>query len=122
MARIEAGLQKELLHGNLNSTRTLIDVRDATEHYWIALIKGRVGEVYNMGGVNVVSVGDFLDLLKKAAFCEIPSRVDERLLRPSDVTLQITDNTKFFKETGWKPKYSLEESVNYLLSHWRNEA
>jgi len=29
VARIETGLQKELLHGNLESVRTLIDVRDA---------------------------------------------------------------------------------------------
>ena len=34
VARIEAGLQSELKHGNLNSTRTLIDVRDAMRAYW----------------------------------------------------------------------------------------
>ena len=32
VARIEAGLQKELTHGNLESMRTMIDVRDA--HGW----------------------------------------------------------------------------------------
>ncbi|MBM3233338.1 GDP-mannose 4,6-dehydratase [Candidatus Pacearchaeota archaeon] len=119
VARIEAGLQKELLHGNLDSTRTLIDVRDAMESYWIAMTKGRPGEIYNIGGNTVITVGQFLDVLKKLAQCTIPSRVELTLLRPVDVTLQIPDTSKFERETGWKPKYSFEESIKYLLDHCR---
>lgn len=121
VARIEKGLQKELLHGNLNSVRTLIDVRDAMESYWVALSKCRFGEVYNIGGNTVITVGEFLDLLKKRARVPIPLRQDPNLLRPTDVTLQIPDVTKFTKETGWKPKYSFEDSVEFLLEHCRNK-
>ncbi len=119
VARIEQGLQKELLHGNLDSTRTLLDVRDAMESYWVATTKGRPGEAYNIGGPTTITVREFLDLLKKMAKCEIPSRVNPELLRPVDVTLQIPDTSKFEQETGWKPRYSFEESVNHLLEHCR---
>jgi len=122
VARIENGLQKELLHGNLDSVRTLIDVRDAMEAYWIAMEKCKPGEVYNIGGPKAIKVGEFLDLLKKSAKTDIPSRVDKSLLRPADVTLQIPDVNKFLKETGWKPKYSFEESVQNLLEHCREIA
>lgn len=121
VARIEAGLQKELLHGNLDSVRTLIDVRDAMESYWIATLKCEFGEAYNIGGTTVIEVGEFLDLLKKLAKCEIPTKPDPKLFRPTDVTLQIPDTTKFTKQTGWKPKYSFEESVKYLLGYCRRE-
>lgn len=121
VARIEAGLQKELLHGNLNSTRTIIDVRDAMESYWVATTKGKIGEVYNIGGTTIITVGEFLDMLKKLARCEIPSRVEPRLLRPIDVTLQIPNISKFVTETGWKPKYSFGESVQHLLEYCRDE-
>jgi len=121
VAKIEAGLQKELRHGNLDSTRTIIDVRDAMESYWVALVKCRFGEVYNIGGATVITVGEFLDVLKKKAKCEIPSGVDPALLRPTDVTLQIPNITKFQNETGWKPKYSFEQSVEFLLEYCRNE-
>jgi GDP-4-dehydro-6-deoxy-D-mannose reductase len=119
VARIEAGLQKELLHGNLDSTRTLIDVRDAMEAYWVAVERCRFGEVYNIGGATIMKVGEFLDVLKKLARKPIPSRVDPTLLRPADVTLQIPNVSKFTKETGWHPKYSFEESVGFLLDHCR---
>ena len=121
VAKIEIGLQKELLHGNLDSTRTIIDVRDAMESYWVAAEKGRAGEVYNIGGEKVITVGEFLEVLKKNAHCEIPSRADKSLFRPKDVTLQIPDTTKFRNETGWEPRYSFEESVKYLLECCRND-
>lgn len=121
VAKIEQGLQKELVHGNLDSTRTIIDVRDAMESYWIAIKKGKPGEIYNIGGEKIIKVGEFLDVLKKLAKCKIPSRVDSKLLRLTDVTLQIPDTSKFRQETGWKPKYSFEESINHLLEYCRKE-
>lgn len=119
VARIEAGLQRELRHGNLHSVRTIIDVRDAMESYWVATVKGKPGEAYNIGGNTTISVGEFLDLLKKRSTVEIPSSVDPELLRPADVTLQIPDLTKFSDATGWRPTHSFESSVEYLLAYWR---
>lgn len=119
VARIEAGVQKVLLHGNLKSTRTMIDVRDAMEAYWVAVEKCAFGEAYNIGGNTIITVGEFLKLLKKRARVPVPTRQDPKLLRPTDVTLQIPDITKFTKQTGWKPKYSFEESVEFLLEHCR---
>lgn len=119
VARIEAGFQKELLHGNLDSVRTIIDVRDAMESYWAASQKCDFGEAYNIGGDTVITVGEFLDLLKNLARCAVPTRPDPALFRPSDVTLQIPDVSKFTAKTGWRPRYSFEESVSHLLEHCR---
>ena len=121
VARIEAGLQKVLIHGNLDSVRTIIDVRDAMEAYWVAVSECEFGEVYNIGGDKVISVGELLKVLKNKAKVEINSRLDKHLLRPTDVTLQIPDVSKFRKKTGWRPKYSFEESIEFLLDFWREE-
>lgn len=120
VARIEKGLQKELRHGNLDSVRTFIDVRDAMESYWIATQKCTPGEAYNIGGTTTKTVGEFLEILKSKAKVKIITQQDPALLRPSDVTLQIPDTSKFEKATGWKPKYSFEESVENLLAHCRS--
>lgn len=119
-ARIEAGMQKELLHGNLDSVRTMIDVRDAMEAYWLAAMLGKPGEAYNIGGETVISVGEFLDLLKQRSRVPIPSRVDPSLLRPADVTLQVPDVSKFRAATGWKPRHQFSDSVEMLLAHCRD--
>lgn len=120
VALIESGKQAELLHGNLESIRTMIDVRDAMASYWTAAELCEPGEVYNIGGATVITVGEFLAVLKKQARCPIPSRLDPSLLRPADVTLQIPDIRKFVSATGWEPQYTFEQSVEHLLAFWRS--
>jgi len=119
IVEIERGERDVLTHGNLESVRTLIDVRDAMETYWIACQKCEYGVPYNIGGESIISVGDFLEQLKKQANVPIRPMVDKKLLRPVDVTLQVPDVSRFIKATGWKPRYSLEDSVDFLLNHYR---
>ena len=120
IVEIERGTRKVLFHGNLDSIRTLIDVRDAMNAYELAMRMGKPGEAYNIGGPTTISVGDFLNLLKKYALTEISSAVDQGLLRPSDVTLQIPNCKKFIDTTGWHPEFNFDDSVQHLLEYFRN--
>lgn len=122
VAWIEEGLQKKLIHGNLDSVRTFIDVRDAMRAYWEAIVHCEPGEVYNIGGTTTMTVGEFLKKIISKAKVPIPTTLDPNLLRPADVTLQIPSVKKFIKQTGWKPLYSFEESMTELLSYWRKFA
>lgn len=121
IAEIEAGKREFLSHGNLESIRTLIDVRDAMRSYWLCSELCTPGEFYNIGGKTVLTVGDFLNILIKHAKCDIYTKEDPALLRPIDVTKQVCDTTKFDTLTGFKPQYSLDESVEFLLNHVRKE-
>ena len=116
---IEKGNLDVLKHGNLDSIRTLVDIRDAMESYWYALMKGKQGKVYNIGGEHTLSVREFLDMLKSRASCEIKSEECPSLMRPVDVTLQIPDCSEFKKDTGWSPTYSLEDSVSFFIENVR---
>ena len=120
IVEIERDKRDVLTHGNLNSVRTLIDVRDAMESYWVACQNCDYGVPYNVGGETVVSVGQFLEVLKSKSTKEIRSEEDPGLLRPVDVTLQVPDVSKFLAATKWTPKYSIEESVEFLLEHYRS--
>lgn len=108
-----------VLHGNLDSVRTLIDVRDAMRSYWLASEKCSYGIPYNIGGKDVISVGGFLDILIKKAKVPIITKADPRLLRPIDVTRQVCDTSRFDNLTGFKPKYTLDQSVEWLLTNIR---
>ena len=106
----------------MDSVRTLLDVRDIVEAYWIASNKCEMGEAYNIGSTFSVKVGDFLEELKKQSKCKIVSKENPDLLRPVDVTLQIPDVSKFENKTGFKPKYSIEDSVKLLLEYYRSQS
>ena len=116
---IEKGKKKILKHGNLNSVRNMIDIYDAMEAYWLTAKRGRIGEIYNISGKKVISVGNYLKELKKLSNVKIKTKIDKKLLRPVDVTLQIADARKFIKETGWSPIMSFKESIKKLLNEFR---
>ena len=120
IALIENNKKKILSHGNLKSVRTFVDIDDAMEAYWLAATKGKIGEIYNIGGSKVISVKQFLEQLIKLSKVSITTKVDKKLLRPQDVTLQIPNVSKFKRDTGWKPKVSFNNSVKKLLNECRN--
>lgn len=121
IAEIEAGIKTDSVKvGNLDSVRTFADVRDAVKAYWLLLEKCTPGEVYNIGGDRTMTIGDMLEMMKGMATCPINHEVDPGLLRPSDVTLQIPDISKFQNATGWKPEISVEQTFQDLLDYQRN--
>jgi GDPmannose 4,6-dehydratase/GDP-4-dehydro-6-deoxy-D-mannose reductase len=121
IAEIENGYRQGPVRvGNLESIRTVSDVRDAVRAYWLLMERCEVGEAYNIGGDRTMSVGEILAVLKSMASVPIEHVVDPSLLRPSDVTLQIPDTSKFRRATGWKPNIPVEVTLRDLLNYQRN--
>ncbi len=121
IAEIEQNKKNILMHGNLESIRTIIDHRDAMKSYFEAAYKCKFGEVYNLGGSRVISVKEFLSKLIKLSKSKIITKLDKQLLRPTDVTLQIPDTNKFEKQTNFKNSYDVDSSVLNLLNFWRDK-
>jgi GDPmannose 4,6-dehydratase/GDP-4-dehydro-6-deoxy-D-mannose reductase len=120
IAEIEAGVRTGPMKvGNLESVRTFADVRDAVRAYWLLLERCTPGEVYNIGGNRTMTVGEMLGILKSFVKMPIEHVVDPALLRPSDVTLQIPDISKFQAASGWKPEIPLEQTLEDLLNYQR---
>ena len=120
IAEIERGRKSILIHGNLKSKRTFVDIYDAMEAYWLAATKGKIGEIYNIAGNDTISVNNFLKKLIKLSKKKIITKLDPKLIRPVDINLQIADSRKFKKHTGWKPKVGFDQSVKKLLDECRN--
>jgi GDP-mannose 4,6-dehydratase len=122
VAAIEAGLAAHVVKvGNLDSVRTFADVRDAVKAYWLLVNKCPPGEVYNIGGIETMTIREMLDrLLKLSRIKNIGIEVDPARLRPSDVTLQIPCIDKFTQATGWKPEIKFEQTMKDLLNYWRD--
>lgn len=121
IAAIEARKQQPVIKvGNLDSIRTFSDVRDAVRAYWLLVTKCEPGQVYNIGGVETMTVGRMLEkLLAMSTAKNIKVQVAPERLRPSDVTLQIPCVEKFEKATGWKPEIPFETTLKDTLEYWR---
>ena len=109
-----------IYHGNLDSTRTYAHIDDAISAYWVCSNSQKFGEVYNIGGDQTCTVGEALDkLISMSTKKDLTKKLDKDRLRPTDITLQIPDTTKFRYEFAWTPMKNLTNVCEDLLNYWR---
>jgi len=120
IAEIELGMREAVINvGNLDAKRDFTDVRDVVRAYWLALEKGKPGEVYNIGSGKAHSIKEILDILLSMSRVRMEVRVDPERMRPSDVPILLADSSKFHKLTGWEPRIPLRKTLEDLLNYWR---
>ena len=121
IAEIEKGRHEPVIYvGNLNAVRDFTDVRDTVVAYYLALEKGKPGDVYNVATGKGYKISEMLDILLGFSKVKIQTRQDPKRMRPSDVELLLGDATKLRTETGWEPKYRFEQTMKDLLEYWRS--
>jgi len=118
IAEIEKGKREVLEHGNLDSVRTWLDVKDAVRAYH-KLWDCPAGEVYNIGGVESMTICEMLDKLCSLSTHVFNCEMNTDRLRPTDVTMQIPCIDKFTKQTGWKPEIPFSQTLEDTLNYWR---
>lgn len=125
IALAERGITPPVIEvGNLQSLRTIADVRDAVRAYFLLLTVNPVpGEYYNIGGNYSVSIGDLLqDLISLSPLSgSLRVEVDPSRLRPIDADLQVPDTRKFQEHTDWKPQIEYRTTILDLLDYWRDK-
>ena len=124
IAMIEAGIIPPVIKvGNLDSLRTIADVRDAVKAYYMLVTINPVsGEAYNIGGSHSCKIKDILDhLLSLSEVKNIKVEIDKDRLRPIDADLQVPNAQKFIEHTGWIPEKKKEKTMLDLLNYWRSE-
>lgn len=123
LAAIERGQQTPLLEtGNLQPRRDLTDVRDVVAAYVQVLERGRTGEVYNVGSGQSCSMRMVLERLIALSGVTVEVRQKADLLRETDAPHVVANAEKLRRETGWSPRFSLDQTLMDLLAHWREQS
>jgi len=107
-------IKKPTIHvGNLETSRDFTYVEDTTKAMLNALETEKIeGEIINIGTNKTHKMKEILDLIKKETNAEEKEIVkDKSRLRPSDVSILITDNRKARKILGWKPETNFLEGI-----------
>ena len=119
LARIKKGLQPPLIEvGNLNTRRAFLDVRDTVRGFYLAALKGKRGEAYNLCATTTHEIGELLRTAIRLSGVKAEIRPASHLMRPSDEKIIFGSTDKFFKDTGWKPRLSIEQTLSSMLEYW----
>ena len=128
IALIEAGFQEPVIYvGNLSSTRTFQDARDAVKAYFLLLeasAEGKIkpGDYFNIAGEESYNLREVVNLLINFSVVNnIVVKTDTNRLRPIDADYQMFDNTKIKNVIDWKPEIPTTKMFKDLLDHWRKQ-
>jgi GDP-4-dehydro-6-deoxy-D-mannose reductase len=120
-AKIEHGeIDPTIEVGNIESVRDFTDVRDMVEAYILAAESARAGEIYNLGSGKGYTVKQILGILESLSKTKVEIKINQELVRTSDVPVLIADASKFIDLTAWQPKISLEETISDILESYRH--
>jgi GDP-4-dehydro-6-deoxy-D-mannose reductase len=123
LARIKRGTQPPVLSvGNLSPRRAFLDVRDTVRGFYLAAMKGRYGESYNLCAASTARIGTLLRTAIRLSGVSVEVNAAEHLMRPSDEKIIFGSTKKFYEHTGWQPHHSLEETLSSMLDYWSQQA
>ena len=101
--------------GNVACQRDFIDVRDLAWAFDRLLAEGRPGEAYNVGSGTSVSIRCILnELLDISGLHDIFVKQESSRMRQNDVPDVYADTTAIMKDTDWRPRISLRESLEAM--------
>jgi GDP-4-dehydro-6-deoxy-D-mannose reductase len=98
--------------------RDFSDVRDVVRAYELLLERGKPGEVYNVASGKSVSVKQIVLSLVSFGSRHIQVSVVRRGLRSGDVSTLYGCNRKLRHATGWKPAYTMRQTLEDLFDYW----
>ncbi len=122
LVEMEKGLREKILYtGNLDVVRDFLDVRDSMRAVFMISKKGCELTPYNISSGKGYSIGELLDKLLKYFKFNVKIIETKRKLRKNDIPVLIGDNSKLIKDTGWKRRYAIDDTLSYLVEYWRKK-
>jgi GDPmannose 4,6-dehydratase len=115
-ARIKAGLQSELLMGNLDAKRDWGFAGDYVRSMHLMLQQPEPDD-YVIGTGETHSVREFVDLAFARAGLDPERylRIDPQLVRPAEVDVLLADAGKARRVLGWRPTVGFSELVEMMV-------
>ena len=113
------------VYGDGMQVRDWLHVRDHCTAIATVLEKGKIGEIYNIGGNNEKANLEIVRLILKT-LSKPESLITYVQDRPGHDRRYAIDSTKITTQLGWKPAYTfrqgMEETIQWYLEHrdWTN--
>jgi len=120
LIRVKKGLQDPVIEvGNLKPRRAFLDVRDTVRGFYLAAMKGKKGEAYNLCASRTYRIEEVLRTAIRLARVKVEVRPVARLMRPSDEKIIFGNTQKIRRDTGWRAQNTIEQTLQAMLDYWQ---
>lgn len=107
--------------GNLAVERDFSDVRDIVRAYRMIVESNDCTKIYNVGSGKAYSLSELLGYVVSLSSQKIKVEVDSARVRPIDTPRICCDYSAIEKDLGWKPRYSIFETLKEIYRAFLDE-
>lgn len=107
----------EIETGDITVIRDFVDVRDVVRAYYLLLLNGRAGEVYNICSGKGVSLKEIIDIIAEQIGVEVMSKMNMDLVRPKDNRIIVGSSFKIESELGWRSEIDIRETIRDMIQY-----
>ena len=100
--------------GNLDTVRSIVDVRDLIRG--LIMCEDKKNTTINLGSDKFYRMEEVFKMIAG----DNPYEVDSSLFRPTDEPIILGNINKAKRILGWEPKIYLEQTISDTLDYWRN--
>jgi NDP-hexose 4,6-dehydratase len=124
ISQLAAG-RREISLGSLTPTRDFTFVKDTAGAFLSVLeapLEQVVGQTFNAGSSNEISVGDLATLISDLMGVSIEIKCEEQRRRPdsSEVDRLYSDSSAISRAASWKPNHSLIEGLKQTIEWFKD--
>ncbi len=113
----KAGFEKgEIETGDISIIRDFVDVRDVVRAYYLLLMKGTPGEIYNICSGKARVLSDLIQIIAKEVGVRITTKVNPEYIRPDDNKEIVGSAYKIESQIGWKPEREIEDTIRDMIN------
>lgn len=108
--------------GNLAAKRDFSDVRDIVRAYRMIIESDESEIIYNVGSGQAYGLDELLNYIVSLSPQKIDVQVDPERVRPIDTPLICCDHSLITERLGWKPEYTIFDTLKSMYEAFLREA
>ena len=102
--------------GNIDVARDFVDVRDVITAYINLLEKFQAGECFNICSGKNITIREIISDLEKVTGHTMEIKKNEEFVRKNEIESFLGDFSKLNKAVDWNPRFSLTDTLSWILS------
>ena len=112
--------ERKVITGDLKIIRDFVDVRDVVKAYYLLLMGGTKGEIYNICSGDGISLEAIMGKMCSILGIEIELETDPNLIRPNDNKIILGSAAKIKRSLGWVPGINIDRSLADIIEWWQD--
>ncbi len=103
--------------GNIETERDFLDVRDVADAYIRIIENFKSGSTYNISSGCGIKISDIISKLENLIDEKIEIKKGDDFIRKNEIKKSIGSSGKIKTDLGWRKKYSINDTLKWMLEN-----